>query len=216
MLIGISGAELERRGECESRNWRTISRSYYIKVMPTKMPFVGQAPHACRFKAKRYSYSVIRSARELSGAAARPPQCSAEPPCQPGAAERRQPRSSRPPEEPPSSQSRRAHRAAVLTCLLNRCRRASWFGAAVRHSLEGRLGSRKWTLRAAVLDPRSRRPQAPPCAAPLCFCTFGALPSPREKRPSGQEGRVITLKPGLALPSQRELARLDKSRHRSL
>ena len=71
LLIGISGAELERRGECESRNWRTISRIYYIKVMPTKMHFVGQAPHACRFKAKRYSYSVIRSARELSGAAAR-------------------------------------------------------------------------------------------------------------------------------------------------
>ena len=109
--------------------------------------------------------------------------------------------------------SRRALRAAELTCLLESSPpcfvvRAPPCAACLKRS--------RRAFRAAELAPRSRRPQAPPCAAPLCFCTFGALPSPRENSPSGQEGRVITLKPGLALPSQREHARLEKSRHRSL
>ena len=107
-------------------------------------------------------------------------------------------------------------RAAVLTSLLNRRRRASWFGTAVCHSLEGRLCSHKWTLRAAALDSRSRRPPGTAVCQPRVAVALSELsPSQREKRPSGKGGWVIAPKPGQAPLSQRELARPDRSWPRS-
>ena len=132
----------KRGGECESRDWRTISRSYPKSCQP-KLPFAGRAPHACYSMLVQCKRILIllpftRSARELSGTAVCPPQCSAEPPSQPGAAERRQPRSSRPPAEPPLL-AQVDSRAAELTgppcspacSIVAAALRGS--GAAVRH-----------------------------------------------------------------------------------
>ena len=112
-------------GGSERRNWLCVLRGYYGQVMQTKMPFVGQAPHACRFKAGNTRPPLFVPARELSGAAARPANA---------VLSRRASRRRRAslaevsqasrgtaefPEEPPSSQRRRrAPRAAELARLL--------------------------------------------------------------------------------------------------
>ena len=110
----------KRGGECESRDWRTISRSYSKSCQPT-LPFVGRAPHACRSMLVQSKRILIllpwtRSARELSKA----------PPCAlrnaalsrraqqapPSVASRNRLCSRKWIPEPPSSPGRRAHQLA--------------------------------------------------------------------------------------------------------
>ena len=205
----------KRGGECESRDWRTISRSYPKSCQPNCPLRDGLRTHVtrCSFNAKGYSYS-FRLLVQLESSRA--------PPCAlrnavlsrraqqapPSVASRIRLCSRKWIPEPPSSPGRRAHQLAQSSpprfvvqappCVTSR-----------GPPLLAQVDSPSRRARPRGLAGLRHRRVPPPHP-------HWALPSSREKRPSGQEGRVIAPKPGPALPSQRELARLDKSRHRSL